>query len=65
MKPEEFRIDPRQLEQLKQQMEELRKSIKPEDFKIDPKQMDELRRQMEQLKRQMEEMKALQFGNYV
>jgi membrane-associated protease RseP (regulator of RpoE activity) len=65
LKPEEFKIDPKELDQLKQQMEELRKSFKPEEFKIDPKQIDEFRRQMEQLKRQMEEMKALRFGNYV
>lgn len=51
-------FDQKQLDQLKQRMEELRKSFKPEEFKIDPKRMDELRRQME-------EMKALRFGNYV
>jgi membrane-associated protease RseP (regulator of RpoE activity) len=65
LKAEEFKIDPKELDQLKQQMEELRKSFKPEEFKIDPKQMDELKRQMEQMKWQMEEMKMLQFGNYV
>lgn len=58
-------IDANELEQLKQQMDGLRKSFNPDDFKIDPKQMDELRQQMEQWKRQMEEIKALQFGNYV
>ncbi len=45
-------IDQKQLEQMRQQMEELRKSIHPEDFKIDPKQMEELRQQLEQMKRQ-------------
>jgi membrane-associated protease RseP (regulator of RpoE activity) len=34
---EKFKIDEKQLDQIKQQMEEFRKSFKPEDFKIDPK----------------------------
>jgi membrane-associated protease RseP (regulator of RpoE activity) len=58
-------IDPKQMEQLKQQIEEFRKGFRAEDFKIDPKQMDELRQQMEQLKRQMEELKAQGFGNHI
>jgi membrane-associated protease RseP (regulator of RpoE activity) len=58
-------IDPEQMEQLKQQMAQFRKSFKAEDFKIDPKQMDEFRQQMEQLKRQMEALKALDFGNHI
>ncbi|MGD0861102.1 MAG: PDZ domain-containing protein [Terracidiphilus sp.] len=60
-----FKIDPKQMEQLKQQMEEFRKNFKAEDFKVDPKQMEEFRQQMDQLKRQMEEMKALDFGGQV
>jgi len=61
-------IDPEDLNQLQQQMEEFRKSLKAEDFKLDPKQldpkqMDELKREMEQLKRQMEAMKLQGFGN--
>ena len=64
-KGENFKIDQKQRDQLKQQMEEFRKNFKPEDFKIDPKQMDELRQQMEQLKQQMEELKALGLGNRV
>jgi serine protease Do len=56
-------IDPEDLNQLQQQMEEFRKSFKAEDFTLDPKQMDELKREMDQLKRQMEEMKAQGFGN--
>ena len=58
-------IDAQELELLKQQMNELRKSFNVEDFKIDPKQMDELRQQMEKWKQQMDEIKALHFGNYV
>jgi membrane-associated protease RseP (regulator of RpoE activity) len=56
-------IDPEDLNQLQQQMEEFRKSFKAEDFKLDPKQMDEMKRQMDQFKRQMEEMKLQGFGN--
>jgi membrane-associated protease RseP (regulator of RpoE activity) len=56
-------IDPAELDQLKQQMEEFRKSFKAEDFKLDPKQMDELKQEMDQLKRQMDMMKARGLGN--
>jgi membrane-associated protease RseP (regulator of RpoE activity)/polyhydroxyalkanoate synthesis regulator phasin len=63
-KPQDLKIDPQQMEQLRQQMEELRKSIKPEEFRIDPKEMDELRQQMEQLRRQMEEWKEKGFGHF-
>jgi membrane-associated protease RseP (regulator of RpoE activity) len=62
---EDFKIDPKQMEQLRQQMDELRKSFKAKDFKLDPKIMDQLKEQMEHLRRQMEEMKALRFGNTV
>jgi serine protease Do len=56
-------IDPEELNQLQQQLEEFRKGFTAEDFKLDPKQMDEMKREMDQLKRQMEEMKAQGFGN--
>jgi hypothetical protein len=46
------------MEELRQKMEEFRKNSKPEDFKFDQKQMDEL-------KRQLEEMKAREFGTDV
>ncbi len=57
---EEFRIDPQQMDELRKQMEQMKRQ-----FKVDPKQMEELRQQMEQWKRQMEEIRELQFGNYV
>jgi C-terminal processing protease CtpA/Prc len=57
-------LDPQQMAQLRQQMDELRKNFKAEDFRIDSKQLDELRQQIDQLKRQMEELKALQQGNH-
>jgi serine protease Do len=58
-------IDPQQMEQLKQQMEQFSRSFKAEDFRIDPKQMDELRQQMEQLKCEMEALKAMSFGHCI
>jgi serine protease Do len=44
----DFKIDPKQMEELKRQMEEFSKSFKPEDFKVDPSQMEELKRQMDE-----------------
>jgi membrane-associated protease RseP (regulator of RpoE activity) len=58
-------ISANELEQLREQMNELRDSFNAQEFRIDPKLMEELRQQMEQWKRQMEEMKTLRFGNYV
>lgn len=40
--PDQFKIDPRQMQELQQQMEQ---------FKIDPKQMQELQQQMDELKK--------------
>jgi DNA repair exonuclease SbcCD ATPase subunit len=57
---EQLGIDPQQMDELRKQMEQMTRQ-----FKIDPQQMEELRQQMERWKRQMEEMKALRFGNYV
>ena len=39
------------MDELKQQMEQLRQSFKMEDFKLDQKQMDELKKQMEELRK--------------
>jgi membrane-associated protease RseP (regulator of RpoE activity) len=47
---EEFKVDPKQMEQLKQQMEEFRKNFKVEEFKLDSKQMDEMKQQMDQFR---------------
>jgi membrane-associated protease RseP (regulator of RpoE activity) len=53
LKLDNFKIDQKQLDAMKQQMEEFRKNFKPDDFnldkfKVDPKQMEEMKRQMEQ-----------------
>jgi len=57
-----FKIDPQQMEQLQQQMEEFRKNFNPDAFKIDPKQMEQLRQQMERFRKSFnkEQMKQLQ-----
>ncbi|MGA2538229.1 MAG: PDZ domain-containing protein [Terracidiphilus sp.] len=44
-------IDPKQMEEMKQQMEQFGRDFKAENFKIDPKVTDELKRQMEQFGR--------------
>jgi membrane-associated protease RseP (regulator of RpoE activity) len=57
IEPGDFKIDQNQIDELKQQLEEMRKSFNPDDFKIDPQQMEEFRQQMEQ-------MKVLGFANF-
>jgi C-terminal processing protease CtpA/Prc len=57
-----FKIDPQQMEQLQQQMEEFRKNFNPDAFEIGPKQMEQLQRQMEEFRKSFnqEQMKQLQ-----
>ncbi len=43
-----FAIDPKQMEEIKRQMDEFSKNFKVEDFKVDPKQMEELKQQMKE-----------------
>jgi serine protease Do len=47
----DFKVDPKQIEELQKQMEEFRQSFKADQFKIDPKQMEELQRQMEEFRK--------------
>jgi hypothetical protein len=46
----DFKVDPKQAEELRRQAEALRDQLKMEDFKVDPKQMDEMKQQMDQFK---------------
>ena len=92
LKMKEFKFDPKTMEELKQQMADVRKGL-PERFKLDlrqgwmmgprvspmivvplvippdeqvTKRFEEMQRQeMEQLKRQMEELRALGFGDHI
>lgn len=60
-----FQADPKQMKEMRQQMDEFRKNFNPNQFKIDSKQMQELRRQMEEFRQQMEEWDARLNGRFV
>jgi membrane-associated protease RseP (regulator of RpoE activity) len=45
-----FKIDPRQMEQFRKDMDQFRQEMKAFDFNFDSKQLDELRKQMEQFR---------------
>jgi membrane-associated protease RseP (regulator of RpoE activity) len=51
MRSEDFKIDPKQMDDLKRQAEKFRESFGSEDFKIDQKQMDELKQRMEEFRK--------------
>jgi serine protease Do len=46
--PDAFKIDQKQIEEMKRQMEQFRKDFNPDAFKIDPRQIEEMKKQMEQ-----------------
>jgi hypothetical protein len=46
---DQFKIDPKQMEELKRQMEEFRKSF-PQNLQFDRRQLDELQRQIEPMR---------------
>jgi len=60
-----FSIDPQQIEQWKQQIQELRNSFNAQPFQFDQKQLDELRHQMEQWNQRFEQSKPFHLDNYV
>jgi serine protease Do len=60
-KPENFKFDENQLNQMKNQM----RLVRPEDQQRWLQMEQQLRQQMDQLRRQMEEEKALRFGDHV
>jgi membrane-associated protease RseP (regulator of RpoE activity) len=51
--PDDFKIDPKQMDELKKQMEQFQQGFKADDFKIDPKQMEQVRQQMDQFGQSM------------
>jgi len=53
LKMDNFKVDPKQMDELKKQMEEFGKAFKAEDFKIDPQQAEEMRKAGEALKDQL------------
>ncbi|HEY1896292.1 MAG TPA: PDZ domain-containing protein, partial [Terracidiphilus sp.] len=48
--PDDFRIDSKQMDELKKQIDQFRQDFKAEDYKIDPKRMDELKKQLEEFR---------------
>ena len=60
-----FALDPQQMEQWQQQVEEFRNSLDSGLIKLDQQQIDEFNRQMEQFKRQMKSTKVFRVGDYV
>ncbi len=48
LKLDKFQFDQKQMDDMKQQMEQFGKNFKAEDFKLDQKQFDDLKQQMEQ-----------------
>jgi serine protease Do len=63
MKIEDFKIDPKAMDELKKQMSEFGKGMKIEDFKIDPKAMEEMKKQMEEFRKNFK-MEDLQVAPY-
>jgi membrane-associated protease RseP (regulator of RpoE activity) len=51
-----FRLDQKQIEEMKKQMELFRKNFNPDAFKIDPKQMEEMKKQMEEMDKSMPQL---------
>lgn len=54
--PDEFKVDPAELENFRQEMEQFRRNFNPDAFRIDPKQMEDLNREMEQMRKSMPEL---------
>ena len=50
LKMNDFKVDPKQMDELNRQMEDFSKEFKADDFKLDQKQLDELKKQMEQFR---------------
>lgn len=53
--PDDFKIDSKQMDDLKNQMEKFRQDFKANDFKVDPKQMEQLRKDMDQFRQNMKD----------
>ncbi|HEV2484626.1 MAG TPA: PDZ domain-containing protein [Terracidiphilus sp.] len=51
LNPEDFKIDPKQMEQLRKQMYEFSKNFTLQDFTLDPKQMEQVRQQMDEFRK--------------
>jgi serine protease Do len=62
----ELKIDPKQVEQFQQQMDQLRKELNSGEMKLDKKQMDEFTLQLKKFEKQMDrQLRSLRGGDYV
>jgi len=50
--PDDFKIDPREMEKFRQQMDEFLRNFHADDFKIDPKEFEQLNKEMEQFRKE-------------
>jgi hypothetical protein len=48
--PDDFKIDPKEMEKFRQDMEQFQQNFNSDDFKIDPKQMEDWKKEMEQFR---------------
>jgi hypothetical protein len=48
-----LQFDQKQMDEMKQQMQDFQKNFKPEDFKVDPQLTEQLRKQTEELRDQL------------
>jgi len=70
IKVEDFKLDQKQMDALKQQAEQFRQNFKIDEFKLDQKQMDELKQQTkelrktlpDQLKKELEQLNKMVSG---
>jgi serine protease Do len=53
--PDDFKIDPKQIDELKKQMEQFRQNFKVEEFKINPKDMEQFGKDMERLRNKFDQ----------
>jgi len=51
--PQDFKIDQRQIDEMKKQMEQFRQNFNSDAFKIDQKQIEEMKKQMEEFNKSM------------
>jgi serine protease Do len=51
LNPDDFKIDPKQIEQLRMQMGEFSRNFTLQDFNLDPRQMEQLNQQMEEFRK--------------
>jgi membrane-associated protease RseP (regulator of RpoE activity) len=51
-RPEDFNIDPKEMERFRKDLDEFRRNFNPDAFKIDPKEFEQLNKEMEQFRKE-------------